>query len=257
MAVFASFDYDEMSEGGSLFESGNVKVIESKACMYDFNGKTEQIPCVYWKLENTEDGEICDQYWGAGKASDWTPSEDGKRLVAIGTIIKASKGTNAGILMKHLKESGLPNGFLSDGDLSRFEGLECYMERVSGYRKGLENTKNNTVLVVKKIHSLPGEGKAVKSKSRAKSRAKTTAGTATTEADTGSSDGDVRTLAEESIMNCLLEKGGEVAKATLIIAVQKVLKGNPLAQAVSNLIFKGDVLEKGPWKYEGGKVSME
>ncbi len=252
MTNYASFDYDDMADPNSFLDNADVRVLESNTCMYDYNGKSASVPALHWKLECLEDGEIYNQYWKAGEASDWTPTDDGKRFASIGDNKKISKTTNSGMLIKSLKEAGFDMALLRDGDLSAFNGMECHVETVSGYRKGLESTKDSKVLVVSKIHKMPGEESTPKGKSsRAKSKAKPKQEPATQGGD------DVESIAMGLVMDYISEVGGEVAKAAIIKYVQKALKGQKIVGEVSRLIFKDEFLSNGPWTYKNGKVSME
>lgn len=257
MAV-ASFNYNDMADSTGLLDNANVRITQSNFEMFDYGGKANPTPALHWAIETLEDGETVAQYWPVGKATDWVPSEDGKTLESIGSAIKVSKTTNCGMLVKSLMDAGYPMENLGAGDFSVIEGMECHVDRISSYRRGLENTKDKTVLIVTKILAMPGEenGKARK-KSRGAAKPGKVKPESAPEANTpNESKEDAETTAMECVMNILAEKGGELTKAALMMAVQVALKGSPLKAAVNTLLFKGDLLDRGPWTFKEGKISI-
>jgi len=259
MAV--SLNYNDMAESTGLLDSANVRITQSNFTMFDYGGKANPTPALHWTLEVLENGEQVEQYWPAGKASDWVPTPDGKGLDAIGNVTKVNKSTNCGVLVKSLMDAGYDMKLLGDGDFSVIEGMECHVDRISNYRKGLENTKDKTILIVTKILSMPGEAEnSKKSGSKSKSSSgKKSAGTKSASETTDTpEDEELKNTATECVMDILIERGGEITKTALMMAVQLALKGNPLKGVVNTLLFKGgNFLENGPWNFKDGKLSME
>ena len=116
-------------EGGGLLDDVDVKWTACEFVMWDYNGKVAQaVPALKVEME-LSDGEDAEQYFSAGKADDWEPSEDGKELDATGSASGLNKNSNLGILLKSLEEAGYPADKMGS-DCTDFEGLECHMVRV-------------------------------------------------------------------------------------------------------------------------------
>src|SRR3989304_2754177 len=100
-----------------------------------------QAPCLGVDLVES-DGDITRQYWSAGNATDWKPSDDGLTLVPIGTAQNLRQSTNLFILIKSLLDAGFPAAKLKDGSATAFEGLRAHMVRQKApERTGLKKEK--------------------------------------------------------------------------------------------------------------------
>lgn len=249
MTTGISFKPSDAVEGGGLLDDEDVKVLKSRIVMFDYGGKAQPAPAIMWELERMDGSESVTQYWSVGKATDWLPSDDGKQLVAIGRATNLVNSSNGMMLITSLVNAGLPENRIGE-DISIFEGLECHMNRVAAKREGLDNTKNSTVLTVTKIIKLPWE-KSTKGKGKSKTTSK---GGATAPED--SSD-NLEAIATEFVLKILADSPDGIEKAKLAPkAFQEFSKDDPNRAALVQLLFKDDFLNAGPWKYEGGKLSM-
>jgi hypothetical protein len=232
--------------------------------MFDYNGKSNPAPALMWKLEVLEEeGEPVIQYWGAGKSSDFVPNADNTSFDAVGTKSAINNSTNFMMLMNSIVSAGFPEDKIGDS-AAVFVGLECHMDRVSAYRKGLENTKDKTMLMVTKIHKTPWE-KVAKGKPTKTRKAKpvsegepvSTLTAAAVETTEGSAEDALQEEAMECVLNILAEKGGEITKAGLVVAAQKALgKDNPNKTKLVQLLFNDGFLGGGPWSFASGLLKL-
>lgn len=257
--------------GGGLVDDANMVWDLVEFTMFDYGGKAAPAPAIHISMTDQESGEQHDQYYSVGRAQDWTPSEDGKRLVAIGSASGIRGNSNGGILLASAVNAGFPVDQLSD-DISVMQGTVAHMIRVPApKRPGLAKQKNadgsdreSTILTVDEILSLPGEKKAVKGQPKKKAPAgapKTTKAAAPAPAPTegeGGEGDDLASVAVEFVINAAVEAGGSIAKKSLPSKVFKDLKDNPNKAAISKMVFDDTFLggEGVPWEYADGVVTM-
>jgi hypothetical protein len=251
-------------EGGGLLDNEDVKVTESRFAMFDYGGKAQPVPAIMWKLDRMDGSAQVIQYWSIGKSTDWMPSDDGKELLPIGKVTELVSSSNGMLLLSSLVNAGLSESKLGE-DISIFDGMECHVNRVAApTRKGMVNQKENaTVLIVSKIHKLPWE-KSTKSGSKTtkpKSGSKTAKpGKDTTE----DKEVDIEALATEFVLGILSD--GDKMLSTYPDGIPKAKlapeafaafpQKDPNRSAIVQILFKDEFLKTGPWKYEGGKISI-
>ena len=100
------------SEGGGLLDDVNATVKEARFEIFDYQGKGNAAPSARFTL-SLEDGSEVSQNWSCGKATDWTPSEDGKTLVAIGRATSLNRQSNVALLLESIVNSGFPEDRIS------------------------------------------------------------------------------------------------------------------------------------------------
>jgi len=255
MTETAKFAPSEMGEGGGLLDDVDVTFKECRVCSWDYNGKVPTaVPAIKVAMQLADGGDAAEQYWSAGSSKDWMPSEDGKKLVAIGKATALVRSSNAGILMESIINSGFPEDKISD-DISALEGMEVHMMRVPAPKRGgLVKTERSdgkdfeaTVLTVSKINKLPWEKKSAKGGAKGKGAGK---------ADTVA-DGDVQSSAEAALMSVLAQHPDGVTKQQIPGLVFKEVDAKDLNRnEVVKLVFTDDFLKAGPWEFADGTVKL-
>jgi len=239
---------DTFVEGAGLLGDVNVKWKEVKFEEWDYDGKVAQaIPALKITMEVEDQEDAVDQYFSCGGAKDWTPSKDGKKLVAVGTATGINKSSNFAILMASLVEAGFPPEKIED-DCTVFEGLECHMIRVPApKRPGLVSTPRadgkvyeKTNMVVDVISKLPWEAKGKKG-TAAKGKAEP-------------EESGVEDKATETIMAILEENPKGLDKKKLASAVFNALKTDPDRKEIMKIVYDDEFLGSGPWEFEKGIV---
>ncbi len=244
----ASLKPSEFQEGGGLFQ-GEATWRNPRFEVFDYKGSGQSSPGLVVDLEPDE-GDTLMQFWSAGNADDWTPSKDGKKLIATGKATKLSKSSNFYILLNSLVEAKFPEDKMED-DVSIYEGMRCNMVRIPApERKGLQQKERKydpTILVVDSIITLPWEAE---SKGKGSGKGKT------------ESDG-VSEKATEVVLEILGDNPKGIQKMKLAGEVFKRLKAQKMAQTEINAIVQmvggkdESFLSSGPlWTFEKGVVSQ-
>ncbi len=247
----ASFKPSTFTEGGGLVGDIDVTFKSVRTVMWDYNGKTPTPSPAIKAVLVEESGEEVEQYWSCGQSKDWAASEDGKTLVAVGSATGINGNSNAGIFIASLVSAGFPESKIGD-DVTVFDGLKAHVVRQATKREGLTATPRadgrtfeQTVLIVSKIHKLPWENAAGGS----------TQGAGTT-GGTGGNGGGLEEYVQGVILEVLTEEGKPVPKTQLVTKVFQKCKAHPQKMDVVNLVHKDSFLQAGPWKLEGGIVSL-
>ena len=249
MAETAKFAPSSMGEGGGLLDDVDVTFKECRVCTWDYNGTVPApVPAIRVAMQLSDGGETAEQYWSAGSGKDWMPSDDGKKLVAIGKATALVRSSNAGILMESIINSGYPEDKISD-DISALEGMEVHMMRVPAPKRGglAKSTRADgrefeaTVLTVSKIHKLPWEKKAAKGKGK----------------DPEAINGDVQATATAALMAVLANNPDGVTKQQIPgLVFKEVDAKDPNRNEVVKVVFTDDFLKAGPWEFADGVVKM-
>lgn len=250
------------SEGGGLLDDVNATIKEARFEIFDYQGKGTPAPSLRINL-TLEDGSEASQNWSCGKAQDWQPSEDGKKLVAIGRATALNRQSNVALLLESIVNSGFPEDKIGD-EITVFEGMEAHFIRVPApERKGIAkrtdaqgNVIEQTILTVDKINKLPWEKKAAAPKGAAKAAAAPAKGAPAKAAPAAAAAGDLTEVASNAIVEILAENPEGIAKAQLPALLFKKLATHPQKAQVLQVAFKDDFLSSGSWTYEGGKLSL-
>ena len=187
-------------------------------------------------IEMTDvNGTAHNQFYSLGKSEDWAPSESGDGFVSVSGKTSINATSNLGMFLKSLVAEGFPVDRLATGNLKCIIGTKCHVmmkqtDRKSLIRQGKNADRPSGVLLVSKIHSLPG---ADTSKSAAKAPGKPAAGTVakggkTNGAPTAKTDdaSDIDSVLVEKLMEALAEKDPLPKKSLLQIA-SGAFKGTP------------------------------
>jgi hypothetical protein len=152
-------------------------------------------------------------------------------------------------------------------DISVFEGTTVHVNRVPQQaRPGLvaaPGAKAKDILVVTKIHQLPGEkaavGKKAAGKKTAMAPAAVSSGVAAGAGGAGS-NGAAHEKAIETVLAILTSKGGTIKKLAIAQEAFKLMqaKNDPHRNEVCQLVFKDDFLGAPgmPWSYTGDVISL-
>jgi len=153
-----SCSIDNFSTG--LIDDIDVEITDAQTCEWDYNGTQPPGPALCLELTDVN-GQQHVQYWSAGKADDWSPSEDGRGFIAVSGKTKISNSSNLFHLVESLVNNDVPNDLFAAGDFKALIGLKGHVEQKTLERKGLIRTGKNAdrpsqVLVFTKVDSLPG-----------------------------------------------------------------------------------------------------
>jgi hypothetical protein len=235
-------------EGGGLLDDEDIRITEARFTMFDYGGKSNAVPALQITMDRMDGTNPIQQYYSMGKATDWTPADDGKSLLPIGKSAQLVRTSNGMLFMESVTNSGFPEDKLLDGDPSVLDGLECHVNRIAIVREGLSSGKDKTVLTVSKIHRLPWEKETPKGKGKGKSTKAASKGN-------GKDEDEVQAAAMEFVLGVIAENPDGYEKNKLPNEVfKKFDKADPLRGKLVGLVFKDEFLNTGPWKYEGGKL---
>lgn len=268
----ASLLYDDMDEGGGLLNDVIVTFKEPKFVRTNYGGKSSTYrPAAHILLVEDDGTTYDDQFWSAGKDTDWVPSDDGHYLVKVGAKSGISKSSNFGLLMKSLMENGFPKDKV-DQDITFLDGVKVHLrQQVVADRdkvKSKDGTKeyDATVLAVAEIIEYPWEKKTGAAKSGGGKKKAANKKAQDQQEDGGGDDGaaDPEQAAVEYIVSKLAENPEGVNKALLpSMLIKDKNAGNVdmdtgFANKVIAVIFKpGWAEQEGhPWTAEGGTLKL-
>lgn len=228
-------------EGGAVPVDRNLLWETIRFELWDYQGKAPVTTAAHLHIKD-DDGQEFDQYYSVGDPERFTPSSDGKTLIAAGEAQSLSKSSNFYLLLNATINAGFPeNRIPESGDISVFDGLYAYhiglpepkrAGLVRAPREDGQAARERVITVPSRILRLPwekGKGKAV----AAKVPAKASAGGAE-ESDEG--DGSVVAKAVEFVGKHVGEDG-KVVRQSVAVAVFKDLAKDPDKDAVAGLIF--------------------
>lgn len=234
-------------EGGAVPVDKNLTWKEVRFNLFDYKKKSGEVVATTVAARVSyvdEDGGEYEQQYSAADPARFTPSEDGKTLIPLGTATALSKSSNFFVLMTNLINAGFPENKLT-GDVSVLDGLQTHNIGIpEPKRSGLkreapaegETARERVLSVPDLIIKLPWEKKGAtgaKPVVAAKPAAKATAAPA---AEEESSD-DVNALALGLVAKSLEANEGTTTRQKVATLVFKDLKNDPNKDAVARLIF--------------------
>jgi hypothetical protein len=250
MSIFRPSNF---SEGGGLLNDANVTVKDASIVLWDYQGKGPLTPAIKFVFAVEGEDNTVEQYWSVGKATDWQPSEDGKKLVPIGKATQIVQSSNGGILLASIVNAGFPEDKITD-DITCFVGMKGHVIRVPApQRSGIAKAPRadgksfeDTILTFDKITSFPGEKKA----------GKTGKGVATAKANEEDA-GDVESEAVGVMLSILAENPEGILKSKLPAIAFKAAGNSPNKTQIVQLLYKDDFLSsRGEWTYADGKITL-
>jgi hypothetical protein len=214
--------------------------------MFDYGGKAPITPCLKAVLR-PEGAEPVEQYWSVGSPTDWSPSPDGKQIIAMGKATGLNRSSNCGLFLTSLLNCGFPADKLGT-DISVVAGLKAHLNRLAVEKKRNvkeDKKKDDTVLVVTKINSLPWEA------------APAATATGATPGPAAAATPATGGLGDEVTGFLLGHLGaGPVAKQALPALVFKGFEAHPGRNQILQMVYDDAFLGAGPWKYENGTLSL-
>lgn len=248
----------EMVQGG-LIDDLDVEFTAALFTIFDYQGKADPRVCLRVDMKDDE-GNLHEQYFSAADPKHFAPSDDGNGIVAVSEKGALIKGSNYDGFMSSLINAGFPESNLREG-IGGLVGTKVHVARKAAPKRsgiinqpGQEN-REQTVLVVTKIISLPGQGGAAKAKATTGPKAAPAAGGAKAApakaAPVAAAGGDDDALVE--LVNAKLAEAGEASTKDLVAYVFKNGKGNKKAmtQRVATAEFLEAGMEAGHWLYDG------
>jgi hypothetical protein len=218
-------------------------------------------------------GDQHTQFYSLGKSEDWAPSANGEGFVSVSGKTSINATTNLGMFLKSLVENGFPADVLATGNLKSIIGTKAHVlmkqtDRKSLVRAGRDPGKPTGVLLVSKIHSLPGAD-TKGAKAGIAGTGKAAAAGATKAATGGKVNGAAKSGDEfeaidagliEGLTEVLAEKDTLALKDVMKIAVAK-FTGNDKSKAIKRSRdmeflnqFKGEGNEG--IKFDGSEFSL-
>lgn len=239
-----SFRPSTFVESSGLW-TGRGKIGSARFVLFDYNGKRAvAVPALKAVIKPADENDTIDQYWTAGRPEDWQPSSDGKFLNPVGKATALNTGSNLAQFLAELVNAGFPEDLLDAGDASVLDGLDADFDRVQGPERtfkedGKDVTKRGEILVITKIHAMPGE-KPAKGKGKGKA-----------------SGDDVTVKAETALLKILAENGGEVAKKDLPKMIfDAIPAGDPDRGTIMGIVLDEAFLGGGSWTYADGMLKL-
>jgi len=209
-----------------LFDDADGEITDCQSTVFDWGGAVPADTPAF-AIEITDaNGSQHTQYYSLGKSEDWEPSEDGRGFVPKSGKSGINRTTNLGMLIESMVECGYPVENLASGDLkAAFTGLKAHWiikktERTGLVRAGKNADRPTGVLIVNKIHALPGTKSAAPASKaavggKANGAATTAKTTAAKPADAGDFD-DVDEILVPAVLEALGDAEGGLEKKQLV-----------------------------------------
>lgn len=155
----------ESFTAGGLINDIDITITDAQTTVWDMNGAVSP-DTPFLAVEMTDaNGTAHVQYYSAGKPEDWQPEDSGEGFVSSSGKTGINGTTNLGMFLASLVEAGFPKEQFDDGNLKVLIGTSAHviqkvLERQGLIRTGKNASRPNQVLLVSKIHTLPGAGGA-------------------------------------------------------------------------------------------------
>src|ERR1700722_18033374 len=155
----------ETFTAGGLINDIDITISDAQTTTWDMNGAVSS-DTPFLAVEMTDgNGTSHVQYYSAGKPEDWAPEESGEGFVSPSGKTGINGTTNLGMFLASLVEAGFPKESFDDGNLKVIIGTHAHVLQKQLDRQGLIRTGKNaarpsSVLLISKIHELPGASSA-------------------------------------------------------------------------------------------------
>lgn len=248
----ASLRPDNFVVGGGLIDDVDAKIVSARYTLYDYEGTVQNPPLAvaltleYANPDGSGDLVQHTEYYSAGDAKFFVPSDDGTRAIPVGSKTGLNNNTNAAqLIMSLINALGANHQIVQnlDDDISVFDGISGHWNRVAQQKRtGLPQTgsnqqnKDKTILLMTK--AVAGGTKAAPkaaaktgaapAKTAAPKAAPKAAAPAAAPAAAAAPAGDL----DEALTGIVLEKlsevnGSPVAKSVLVQAAFQAYKADP------------------------------
>jgi hypothetical protein len=149
MGGFVGIRLEDFSQGGGI-ENGDYLLSNGKYHVWDYNGKGK--PTLAFNLTATPVnvqtgavvGEAKDQNWSIGDPAFFGPSEDGMKIVKLGTRENIAGGSNFFLFIKNLVEAGGAQHIPADGSANFLNGAIVRFQNMPQPKR--ENLPKNNVI---------------------------------------------------------------------------------------------------------------
>jgi hypothetical protein len=207
----ASIRPEDMAEGGGLLSDVNVLLEKVEFVMTDYNGfLPNKSPALRIEMVAVEDGTREVGLWACGDAKNWAPSQDGRRLLPVGSATKLSRSSNFGILAASLADSGVYDNLdvpAGSDDIKVLEGITVHILRQPRPKqRGQAEDKVREVVVVTEFISGPDKGKGSGKSRKASSK----------------TSGEAVAKFEAVVSEIIKKKGGSIRKQSLAGEILKL-----------------------------------
>jgi hypothetical protein len=232
----------------------------------NYNSDDAEAPLFLVEMTDVN-GSAHNQYYSLGKSEDWAPSAGGEGFIAVSGKTSINATTNLGMFLKSLVENGFPTDILATGNLKSIIGTKCHVlmkqtDRKSLVRPGKDASKPTGVLLVSKIHSLPGADTKTTTKAAGAGKAAATVGGKpngkAAPATAASGNDEIDNVLVEKLMEALAENDPLPKKALLQLA-SGAFKGTPLhSKAIArsnNAAFLSSLSDNGI-NFDGAQFSL-
>lgn len=277
-----SMNPDTFTSGG-LINDIDVTITDAQTTTWDMNGAVDPTT-PFLAVEMTDaNGTAHVQYYSAGKPEDWQPDDTGEGFVSPSGKTGINGTTNLGMFLQSLVDAGFPKEQFDDGNLKVITGtsahvLQKVLERQGLIRTGKNASRPNQVLLVSKIHSLPGADAGTTTptpaKTAGKSATKTAAAASGTKPAGGKPNGAAATTAaangtddiDEHIVTALklhLAEAGEAVPAKAIAkAVFEYFNANDMKPLANKAVARSGkqefraLLNDNGFVYDGSTLAL-
>lgn len=271
-----SFLPSDQVVGGSL---SDVDALIHSARFETFNYRGKSDPVCALLVTYLPDGVEVDlddipehytQAYSCGPLDKYTPSDDGKYVIAASSAKGFNKSSNVAMFFNALVNKGFPVEKLGGGDISCLNGMKAHLVQVQQpKREGLkgndgEEKKDKGIVLIDRIIALPGEAgsapAAAAPSGGGKKKPAAAAGQAAAPAGkVNAGDPDIVGAAQATIAQLAMENGGKITKAEIAGKIFKALNDEKDAarkNAIIQAAYKDDTLKSGPWSFDGTTVTM-
>lgn len=250
---FVSFNPETFTEGGG----GLINDVDGEFTNFKFmaiNPSSRELSAgdvPYLVADFTTEDDTYGMRWSCGGAANWEIGAGGKSLKAKGAQKGINKGSNLGIFLTSLYNSGLPKDKLGN-DIEVLNGLQAHIIRVpEPERKGLQRAPRTDgregpgIVTVTKVHKWPWEKSAAKGKGKTPAPGKQPAAS-------DALDAEVVGI----ILTSLADNPEGIAKKDMIKAV--VAQASSENRGAAMQLANNDtwLKSKTEWAYENGVIKL-
>ncbi len=265
----ASLLPDTYTSGGAMAD-GEYTIEAVVTDVFNYGGVAPDTPCMCITYKS-EDGDLVDQHYSAGKMNTRIPSEDGKSFVLPSGEPGATidKKSNVADWVKSIINAGFPVAKIGE-DVTVFVGTKVLVVNKAQPMRGIQDEKQGkTIPLIAKILALPGERKAAGGRPSAKPAATTStkpparaaASATTTSPSNGASD--LTEAAIAAVQEALAEAPNNALtrmKLSTSIMIRLAKAKDPNMAAIKKLASTADFLmenaEAGGWVSDGETVEL-
>jgi hypothetical protein len=248
---FVSFNPETFTEGGG----GLINDVDGEFTNFKFmaiNPSARELSAgdtPYLVADFTTEDDTYGMRWSCGGAANWEIGAGGKSLKAKGTAKGVNKGSNLGLFLTSLYNSGFPKDKLGN-DIEILNGLQAHIIRIpEPERKGLQRAPRTDgregpgIVTISKINKLPWD-------KGAKGKAKSAAPKAPAAND--ALDAEVLGI----ILTSLADNPEGIAKKDVIKAV--VAQASAENRGAAMQLANNDtwLKSKTEWAYENGVIRL-